>query len=194
MERVALVAVETTSRKMAEEALMAEAEVQHARAEDMEAMLRIATALMFNAPFALKMEILLAEVVARADASLATFRLPDPEQSGLRLVAASGPGADTLNRPQVTPMTGFAGRAYATGSALVTSTEGDSGLPYSLSRQGVRSVAAVPVLLEGRPFGVISVLSADPDHFTPERLRFLVALCGGLGILIANANAVEEAV
>lgn len=191
--RVALIGVETTTRKLGEEALVATADTERKRAEDMEALLRIATTLMMAVPFKLKMQAMLAEVVERAEASLANFRVPDASGEGLRMVASAGPANDTIERPEVTPLTGFAGRAFKLGQAYVTSTESDRALPHSLSDQGVRSVASVPVLLGGRPFGVITVHSLDPDHFTPERLRFLTALCGGLGMLIANANAAENA-
>ena len=59
------------------------------------------------------------------------------------------------------------------------------GVP-EVGRDGVRSLAAVPVGADGRAIGTLSAASAQRDHFGLGRVRLLESVAGALGVLWAQ--------
>ena len=59
------------------------------------------------------------------------------------------------------------------------------GVP-EVGRDGVRSLAAVPVQADGSTAGTLSAASAQKNHFGLERVRLLESVAGALGVLWAQ--------
>ena len=60
------------------------------------------------------------------------------------------------------------------------------------NRRGYQSIAALPLVVEGRPFGVLSVYSAEVDSFDAEEVEILQELAGDLAFGIEAARTRTE--
>jgi len=86
---------------------------------------------------------------------------------------------------------GITGTAAATGhSVRVSDTSKDD--RYIAAIENVRSELAVPLMLQGKPVGVLDVQSRHPDYFTPEQQSILTLLASRLAVAIENARLYQK--
>jgi sigma-B regulation protein RsbU (phosphoserine phosphatase) len=86
---------------------------------------------------------------------------------------------------------GITGTAAATGhSVRVSDTSKDD--RYIAAIENVRSELAVPLMLQGKPVGVLDIQSRHPDYFTPEQQSILILLASRLAVAIENARLYQK--
>src|SRR6202171_1457228 len=86
---------------------------------------------------------------------------------------------------------GITGTAAATGhSVRVSDTSKDD--RYIAAIENVRSELAVPLMLQGKPVGVLDIQSRHPDYFTPDQQNILTLLASRLAIAVENARLFEK--
>src|ERR1700716_427273 len=86
---------------------------------------------------------------------------------------------------------GITGSAAATGhSVRVSDTSKDD--RYIAAIENVRSELAVPLMLQGKPVGVLDIQSRHPDYFTPDQQNILTLLAGRLATAIENARLYQK--
>jgi len=86
---------------------------------------------------------------------------------------------------------GITGTAAATGYPVrVSDTSKDD--RYIAAIENVRSELAVPLMLQGKPVGVLDIQSRHPDYFTPEQQSILTLLAGRLAVAIENARLYQK--
>lgn len=56
---------------------------------------------------------------------------------------------------------------------------------------GFRTIASVPIISRNRIWGVLSLASVRPDHFTSMDMQVLSLICGELGVAMENARLIE---
>src|SRR3981189_2302237 len=86
---------------------------------------------------------------------------------------------------------GITGTAAATGhSVRVSDTSKDD--RYIAAIENVRSELAVPLMLQGKPVGVLDIQSRHPDYFTPDQQNILTLLASRLVVAIENARLFQK--
>jgi phosphoserine phosphatase RsbU/P len=86
---------------------------------------------------------------------------------------------------------GITGTAAATGHPVrVSDTSKDN--RYIAAIENVRSELAVPLMLQGKPVGVLDIQSRHPDYFTPEQQSILTLLASRLAVAIENARLYQK--
>jgi sigma-B regulation protein RsbU (phosphoserine phosphatase) len=86
---------------------------------------------------------------------------------------------------------GITGTAAATGHPVrVSDTSKDD--RYIAAIENVRSELAVPLILQGKPVGVLDIQSRHPDYFTPEQQSILTLLASRLAVAIENARLYQK--
>src|ERR1700686_2914383 len=86
---------------------------------------------------------------------------------------------------------GITGTAAATGhSVRVSDTSKDD--RYIPAIENVRSELAVPLMLQGKPVGVLDIQSRHLDYFTPEQQSILTLLASRLAVAIENARLYQK--
>ncbi|HEV2439240.1 MAG TPA: HD domain-containing phosphohydrolase [bacterium] len=63
----------------------------------------------------------------------------------------------------------------------------------SLQELGIKSVGAFPLISRDRPVGVISLYTAQPAFFSPERIEFFQAYAHQIAAALENARLYDEA-
>ena len=89
---------------------------------------------------------------------------------------------------------GPAGRAIRSGFPVVDAA--DRAAPHwrqFFAAIGMPSMATLPLIIRDRPFGVVGVLSSDPDFFTPGRVEFFQAFANQAAAALENARLFQEA-
>ncbi len=121
-------------------------------------------------------------------ASRVIFHAYDPEQEFLSPVAISTASSSSRTSLGMHRGEGIAGRALAQGVVIRVN---DTGLdPHYLpgSSTAIRSLIAVPVSIETRSLGTISIQSEQAYAFTPADENLLVELSSRAAVAIENAR------
>src|ERR1700732_2904241 len=86
---------------------------------------------------------------------------------------------------------GITGTAAAAGhSVRVSDTSKDD--RYIPAIENVRSELAVPLMLQGKPVGVLDIQSRHLDYFTPDQQNILTLLASRLAVAIENARLYQK--
>jgi phosphoserine phosphatase RsbU/P len=127
----------------------------------------------------------------RADA--ATILLVDPTGSVLETVAAVGRDAAARQRTRVRVGEGFAGRIVAERQARTVLNVGpDTVLNPLLAKQGIRSLAGVPLEVGDDVIGVLHVGSLSTRTFTAEDLATLRSVAAPIALALRNQLSAED--
>ena len=159
------------------------------RALELEALVRISETLVLPGELQEQSEQVLDELMKLTEADRATLLVPDAD--GLKAAAVVGLGADQLVGLAV-PL-GLSVLAYQRGESLLEADyPSDPMARPELVASGVRSLAAAPVVVEGRVLGVVALSSVERDHFTPMRVRLLNVGVDSIGVLIEKSRLRDE--
>lgn len=164
-------------------------EAERLRTLELEALVHIAGILVQPNSFEEKCKHVLDEVAQLVEADWVTLRVP--EEEGLRLVTVAGPA--TLESPPMIVLSDsetLALDAFQNGQpVLVNDYFAYPQASAAYLALGVQSLVLMPIKASGPTVGLVNVLSREPNHFTPDRVRVLTAVADGLGVLLENAQA-----
>jgi len=128
--------------------------------------------------------------------------LVEPDKNTLRLMAAGGPAVDlarTFRRKihhENPEARGLVGTAFQTGRPCVSNdylADPNNSAFHAIARvTGSHSGAAVPLLSQGRPVGVINMMSPELGTFTSEFVEILERLAANLSFALENFDRADE--
>ncbi len=129
-----------------------------------------------------------------AAADWVTLRLPKKEEPGLHLVAASGPAvAERAPVPIFTEAMAMSTQAFSEGRMIVIDDYAATPTAsQSLVDLGMQSMVILPVKAGDRTLGLVTVISKDKSHFSPELVNLLAVVGDGLGVLLDHSLLHEE--
>ncbi|HLJ68450.1 MAG TPA: GAF domain-containing protein [Chloroflexota bacterium] len=131
-------------------------------------------------------------VVARA----ASVRLLNSTGERLEMRAVYGLSAAYLNKGPVELARSPVDRDILAGTPSQledVTTDASFQYPEEAAREGIVSVASVPLIARGSPIGVLRVYSAERRRFSDSDMRFLVAVADLAALCIENARLYEGA-
>jgi diguanylate cyclase (GGDEF)-like protein len=131
-----------------------------------------------------------------------TIALAEPESDFLRVVAATGPGADASRNVKIAVSAaypegrGLTGTAFRTGQPCISNDyladHGRSAFHGIARSTGAQSGAALPLLSRGRAVGALLFMSAERDTFTPEFVELLQRLADNVSFALENFDRADE--
>ena len=129
------------------------------------------------------------------DTNLSTIRLLDPSTQELVVRASRGFSKKTLRRIKLRVGQGVMGWVAQHNEPLVLNdVRSDPRYSYfPRDAEYVSSLMSVPLLVEGRTIGVLSVSSTEPKSFVHEDENLLMTFAGQAAIAIENARLYEQA-
>lgn len=133
-------------------------------------------------------------VVETVGVKACSIRLLSSRGDALELVASSGLSEDYLRKGPVLIRESGIDRGVLLGKpAWIRDVRKDSGFQYpaGAEKEGIRSVLALPLLVEGKAVGVLRVYSGEIREFPEEDIRFLEAVSHLSAIAIENARLHE---
>jgi len=132
----------------------------------------------------------------------ATIALATPGSDLLRIVAASGPAAETtrhvrLSVDEARPEgRGLSGTAFRTRRPCITNDyvtdQRVAAFQAIVGTYGAQSGAAFPLLVRGEPVGVMIYMSLDKDTFTPEFSELLQRLADNVSFALGNFDRADD--
>jgi GAF domain-containing protein len=136
------------------------------------------------------------EETARAlDTKAASVRLLDESGQRLEMQALYGLSEEYLNKGPVMVDRSPVDRHILAGHAQqIADVRADSGFQYpeEASREGIISIASLPLIAHGRPIGVLRVYSAERRRFSDVEMNFLQAVADLAALSIENARLYQE--
>lgn len=134
----------------------------------------------------------LAEEAAEAvQAKASAVRLLDKDGQRLQMAAVYGLSQEYLNKGPVEVARSSIDREILSSGALqLADVRKDSYFQYpeQAAREGIVSVAGVPLIAHGTPIGVLRVYSGAPRSFQEEDMHFLIAVGDLAALSIENAR------
>ena len=160
--------------------------------EEMAALYTMASALAQPGSYRERVTSLLEALVDLTRADQVGLRVPDQGGEGLVVLAVVGPAVGGDRQYLLPYSQSVTGKAFTEGEPVIVNDYRNSemAIPTLLAR-GIGSMASLPVKVTGSTIGVINILSGVRDHFTPDRVRFLTTIAGGVGALLENARLQE---
>lgn len=135
------------------------------------------------------------ETTKSVDAKAASVRLVDQEGKRLEMRAVYGLSDEYLSKGPVEIARSPIDQRHLAGhpSQLedVTQAEGFQ-YPQEAAREGIVSLASVPLIARGRPIGVLRVYTAHRRIFTDTEMRFLTAVADLAALAIENARLYNQ--
>src|SRR5882757_8758256 len=132
----------------------------------------------------------------------ATIALATPGSDLLRIVAASGPAAETtrhvrLSVDEALPEgRGLSGTAFRTRRPCITNDyvtdQRVAAFQAIVGTYGAQSGAAFPLLIRGEPIGVMIYMSLDKDTFTSEFPELLQRLADNVSFALENFERADD--
>jgi PAS domain S-box-containing protein len=125
--------------------------------------------------------------------------IEDPDRLYAQVGATTLPIDPGAEAPKVVPGMGVSGLAFRDAAVVWTGDyRGDDrfdhgvGVDDFLGEHGFRSAISAPLVLEGRPFGAMTVISRQADAFDADDGVLLQALADQASIAIANARLITQ--
>jgi len=122
---------------------------------------------------------------------IATLMLLDEEKNELVIKATQSKSKEYVRKPNVKVGEGIAGRAV-TERRTITEFDVRHSREYKYGdiarKEGLASLAAVPLSVKGRTIGVLNCYTDRPHVFTDEEIQFLEALGNHAAIAIDHAK------
>lgn len=138
----------------------------------------------------------LTEEAARAvDARASAVRLLDPSGARLEMQAVYGLSESYLNKGPVEVEHSAVDQEILSGrpTQLEDVTQDSSfQYPEEAAREGIVSVASVPLIAHTKPIGVLRVYSGERRTFSDGDMRFLVAAADLAALCIENARLFDR--
>ncbi len=120
-----------------------------------------------------------------------TVMLIDEERRELVLKATSSKSQEYVNKPNVPLGDSIAGRAAQQGR-IITVLDVKEHPQYRFAdiaaREGLCSLACIPLRTKGQTLGVLSCYTDRPHHFTEEELNVLMALANQAAVAVEHAR------
>ena len=131
-----------------------------------------------------------------------TVALKDPASDLLRIVAASGPAAETTRHVRLSvdesrpEGRGLSGTAFRTRRPCITNDyvtdQRVAAFQAIVGSYGAQSGAAFPLLVRDEPVGVMIYMSLDKDTFTPEFVELLQRLAENVSFALDNFDRADD--
>jgi len=125
-----------------------------------------------------------------------------PDSESFNMVASAGPTADNARRlkvsisPTVPEGRGVCGTAFRSGQACINNNflEGPQNGAFDqvIKSDGARSGAGLPLLVDGRPVGVMLFISSQTDTFTAEFAELLQRLADNVSFALESFDSDDE--
>ena len=127
-------------------------------------------------------------------ADQSTIRLIDPNTQELVVHASRGFSKRTLRHIRLKVGQGAVGWVAKHGKPLILNDAPSDPLfsYFPKDAEHVSSLMSVPLIVEGRTIGVLSISSIEPKSFTEEDESLLTTLAGQVAIVIENARLYKQ--
>ena len=178
-EREALLAAEQSAREEAEGA-----------AEMLRRLEQVTRAALAHLSVGDLLDELLRQIVALSPAEACVLMLVREDGSALCVEAALGVPVPVGHE---LPLEGsYAGQAFTTGNAVTVSDVRDEAMPIQIQDDyGMRSLVAVPIVVEGRTIGVVEALSHTVRLFTENDARLMQLIADRVALAVNQSRLYE---
>lgn len=139
-------------------------------------------------------EILQLIVAATADTlsfKICSLMLLDEDKQELVIKATQSKSRDYAKKPNIKLGESVAGRALASGQPITVydlKTSDEYAAPDLARREGLSSLASIPLLVKNKKVGVLNCYTEKPHRFTDEEISVLTALGNHAAIAIEHAK------
>ena len=189
LARRAAVAVDNAGLYSSEQLARAEAELAAGALERLAAITQVALERLSLGDL---LDELLARIAELLDADTATILLLDPEEQALEVRATVGLDEEVRRATKVPLGQGMAGRVAVSRQPLVVPDLDEIELVSPVMRlRGIRSLVAIPLVVEGEVIGVMHVGSLDLARFDNDDARLLQLVADRIALAIHQASLYE---
>ena len=137
------------------------------------------------------LQLIVAATAKSMSFKICTLMLLDEDKQELVIKATQGSSREYAKKPNVKLGESIAGRALAQGQTItVYDLKGsrEYATPEFAQKEGLASMASVPLLVKNKKIGVLNCYTEKPHHFTDEEISVLSALGSHAAIAIEHGK------
>ena len=137
------------------------------------------------------LQLIVAATAKTLSFKICTLMLLDEDKQELVIKATQSKSREYMKKPNVKLGESIAGRALAEGRTMTVYDLRHSpqyASPDLAKKEGLASMASVPLLVKNKKIGVLNCYTEKPHHFTDEEISVLTALGNHAAIAIEHAK------
>jgi two-component sensor histidine kinase/putative methionine-R-sulfoxide reductase with GAF domain len=137
------------------------------------------------------LQLIVAATAKTLSFKICTLMLLDEDKQELVIKATQSPSKEYQRKPNVKIGHSIAGRALAEGRTITVfdlKSATDYASPEIARKEGLTSMASVPLMVKSKKIGVLNCYTDRPHHFTEEETSLLAALGNHAAIAIEHAK------
>ena len=132
------------------------------------------------------------ELASTLDLKGCALMLLDRGSGELQVAASCGLSRAYLNKGPLSASQSIA-ESISEGPVAIYQVEDDPRLQYPqmAAREGIRSILSVPLILRGKPMGVLRLYTSDPWEFSMQDITFVQAIAQILALVLDNIRCTK---
>ena len=137
------------------------------------------------------LQLIVAATAKTMSFKICTLMLLDEDKQELVIKATQSQSKEYVRKPNIKIGESIAGRALAEGRTIIVydlKHSQEYASPEIARKEGLTSMAAVPLMVKGKKIGVLNCYTERPHHFTEEEIGLLTALGNHAAIAIEHAK------
>jgi two-component sensor histidine kinase/putative methionine-R-sulfoxide reductase with GAF domain len=137
------------------------------------------------------LQLIVAATAKSMNFKICTLMLLDEDKQELIIKATQSKSRDYVKKPNVKLGESIAGRALAEGVTMTVydlKRSQEYATPDLAKREGLASMASVPLLVKNKKIGVLNCYTEKPHHFSEEEISVLTALGNHAAIAIEHGK------
>ena len=165
------------------------------RAKQMEVISKLSSSIVSDSYLAEILNLIVTMTAQMMNSKICSLMLYDDKTKELRIAATQSLSDEYRKKPAIKVGESLSGKALQSKKAVtsidVTKEPGYT-YPEIAVREGLKSMAAVPMLIKDKPVGVINCYTTKEYQFTPEEIDILQMIANQAAIAIENTNLLEN--
>ena len=137
------------------------------------------------------LQLIVAATAKTMSFKICTLMLLDEDKGELVIKATQSQSSTYQKKPNIKLGESIAGRALAEGRTITVhdlKKSQEYASPELARKEGLTSMASVPLMVKGKKIGVLNCYTERPHHFTEEEISLLAALGNHAAIAIEHAK------
>ena len=137
------------------------------------------------------LQLIVAATAKTMSFKICTLMLLDEDKQELVIKATQSQSKEYQRKPNIKIGQSIAGRALAEGRTIIVydlKNSQEYASPEIARKEGLTSMASVPLMVKGKKIGVLNCYTERPHHFTEEEITLLGALGNHAAIAIEHAK------
>ncbi|MFC1500950.1 GAF domain-containing protein [Elusimicrobiota bacterium] len=170
-------------------------ETTEKKARQLQTIAKLSSSIVSNAYLNEILQLIVTMTAQMMDSKICSLMLLDDKKQELKIAATQSLSDEYKRKPAIKSNSSVSGEALNSKKPVVVvdvTKEPKYGYPEIASKEGLKSMIAVPMLIKDKPIGVVNCYTTKEHIFSEEEINSLQTIANQSAIAIENTNLLEE--